>query len=283
MLQVESFFEIARRYRVVFFDAYGVLKNASGVIPGALDMIHRLKSEGVDCHVVTNDASRSPERLAQTYVHPVHGPLIPVEKVASSGLLATEFLAAKVRPGGRVAYLGTETSAYYVTAAGLTAIPLSECDPTSDVDALVFLDDEGFDWARDANLAVNLLRRASIPVVVANADITYPVRDGQVSLAVGSVAALVERAVSKVFVYFGKPDVQVFSFTYGRIRMEHHGLTKRDVLMVGDTLQTDIVGANKFGLDTVLVLSGNTSHKAAQASITSSGIIPTYICDSVNT
>jgi HAD superfamily hydrolase (TIGR01450 family) len=283
MTQAENFFEIARRYRVVFFDAYGVLKNASGVIPGALDVIHRLKSEGVDCHVVTNDASRSPERLAETYAHPVHGQLIPVDKVVSSGLLATEFLAAKVRPGGRVAYLGTPTSAYYVTAAGHAAIPLSGCAPDSDVDALVFLDEEGFDWANDANLAVNLLRRASIPVVVANADITYPVRDGQVSLAVGSVAALVERAVSKVFVYFGKPDVQVFSFTYGRARMEHEGLTKRDVLMVGDTLHTDIVGANKFGLDTVLVLSGNTSAKAVQASIASSGIIPTYICDSINT
>ena len=49
--------------------------------------------------------------------------------------------------------------------------------------------------------------------------------------------------------------------------------------MVGDTLQTDILGGNKFGLDTVLVLSGNTLPKDAENRITSTGIVPTYICD----
>jgi ribonucleotide monophosphatase NagD (HAD superfamily) len=50
--------------------------------------------------------------------------------------------------------------------------------------------------------------------------------------------------------------------------------------MVGDTLQTDIWGGNKFGLDTVLVLSGNTQPKDAENRIIATGIIPTYICDS---
>jgi len=50
--------------------------------------------------------------------------------------------------------------------------------------------------------------------------------------------------------------------------------------MVGDTLQTDILGGNKFGLDTVLVLSGNTLPKDADNRITATGIVPTYICNS---
>ena len=133
------------------------------------------------------------------------------------------------------------------------------------------------------NLAVNLLRRVNIPVVVANADLTYPVRDGEVAIAVGSIANMVQQAVSKTFVCFGKPDVQIFSFTYARVRAEHAGITKREVLMVGDTLHTDILGANKFGLDTILVLSGNTLKHAAESLIASSGIIPTYISDSIST
>jgi HAD superfamily hydrolase (TIGR01450 family) len=283
MLQVESFFEIARRYRVVFFDAYGVLKNATGTIPGALDAIHRLQSVGVDCHVVSNDASRSPERMVEAYVHPQHGRLIAPEKNISSGMLASEFLSAKVRPGGRVAYLGKPASAHYIETAGLIAVPLSECAARDDLDALVFLDDEGFDWFRDINLAVNLLRRTNIPVVVANADVTYPVRDGEVALAVGSLANMVQQAVAKTFVVFGKPDVQIFSFAYARVRAEHAGITKRDVLMVGDTLHTDVLGANKFGLDTVLVLSGNTERHAVEALVAASGIIPSYICEAIST
>lgn len=282
-MKIDSFFEVASRYRVVFFDAYGVLKNSTGTIPGALDAIHRLKQVGVDCHVVSNDASRSPERMVAAYVHAQHGQLISADKNISSGMLASEFLAAKVRPGGRVAYLGKPAAAHYVEAAGLIAVPLSECAGRDDLDALVFLDDEGFDWFRDLNLAVNLLRRVNIPVVVANADLTYPVRDGEVAFAVGSLANMVQQAVAKTFVCFGKPDVQIFSFTYARVRAEHAGITKRDVLMVGDTLHTDVLGANKFGLDTVLVLSGNTQRQTAETLIAASGIIPTYICESIST
>lgn len=50
--------------------------------------------------------------------------------------------------------------------------------------------------------------------------------------------------------------------------------------MVGDTLRTDILGGNKFGLDTVLVLSGNTLPQDANTRITATGILPTYICES---
>ena len=51
--------------------------------------------------------------------------------------------------------------------------------------------------------------------------------------------------------------------------------------MVGDTLQTDILGGNKFGIDTCLVLSGNTLAKNVDVAITASGIIPNHLCESV--
>jgi ribonucleotide monophosphatase NagD (HAD superfamily) len=50
--------------------------------------------------------------------------------------------------------------------------------------------------------------------------------------------------------------------------------------MVGDTLHTDILGGNKFGLDTALVLTGNTQKDEVVLKILSTGIIPTYVCES---
>ena len=50
--------------------------------------------------------------------------------------------------------------------------------------------------------------------------------------------------------------------------------------MVGDTLFTNIIGGNKFGIDTVLVLAGNTLRESAREQIHSLGIIPDYICES---
>ena len=49
--------------------------------------------------------------------------------------------------------------------------------------------------------------------------------------------------------------------------------------MVGDTLHTDILGGNKFGLDTALVLTGNLLPEDYENRIMSTGISPTYICE----
>jgi ribonucleotide monophosphatase NagD (HAD superfamily) len=85
--------------------------------------------------------------------------------------------------------------------------------------------------------------------------------------------------VGKQFIRFGKPDSQMFMFAYDLVRASA-AISKSEIVMVGDTLNTDILGGNKFGLDTVLVLSGNTLAKDAENRITAMGIVPTYICDS---
>ncbi|HEX7479388.1 MAG TPA: HAD-IIA family hydrolase [Polyangiales bacterium] len=278
----QLFSEIAPRYSVILFDAYGVLKNSAGVLPGVLEVLARLIDAGKELYVVTNDSSRSPEVMAHAYAHPTRGELIPGSRHVTSGLLATEFLRTKVR-SGRVAYLGKPSSAYYIDAAGLSPVPVSLCDPHSDVRALALLDDEGFDWQPDLNRALNLLREQNIPVVVANADPTYPVDADKVAIAVGGLGDLMERIVHKRFIRFGKPDALMYAHAYEKARAQRPTLDKSQVLMVGDTLDTDVLGGNKFGIDTVLVLSGNTQRDHAQMQIEATGIIPDYVCDSILT
>jgi len=96
---------------------------------------------------------------------------------------------------------------------------------------------------------------------------------------VGSLADMVEKIIGKMFIRFGKPDAQMFLLAYERALLDINRLKRNEILMVGDTLFTDIIGGNKFGLDTVLVLSGNTLPDMAMIRISSSGIIPTYICE----
>jgi ribonucleotide monophosphatase NagD (HAD superfamily) len=52
----------------------------------------------------------------------------------------------------------------------------------------------------------------------------------------------------------------MFMFAYDLIR-DYRPISKKEIVMVGDTLQTDIIGGNKFGLDTVLVLTGQHTGK----------------------
>ncbi|AMR32898.1 haloacid dehalogenase [Mucilaginibacter sp. PAMC 26640] len=279
MTRIDDFREIIDNYEVIFFDAFGVIKNYGGLVPGIERTFDYLEEEGKEYYIVTNDASRSPAQLAESY-HRKGLHAITAERIISSGMLTKEYLDLKVEDG-IVAYLGTDDSAHYIESEGLHTLPVSQitAENIDKVNALVFLDDEGFDWCSDLNKAVNLLRRRTIPVIVANTDFAYPVNVNELAIAIGGIAAMVETIVGKKFIRFGKPDSQIFMFAYDLIR-EYRPISKKEIVMVGDTLQTDILGGNKFGLDTVLVLSGNTLAGDAQTRMTSTGIVPTYICNS---
>lgn len=281
-MDLVSFRKTAEKYSVIFLDAYGVLKSSTGLIDGALGAITALIEAGKEVFVVTNDSSRSPEAMAERYAEQAGSELLSPARYISSGLLASAYLETQI-PYGKVAYLGKPESAHYVEIAGKIPVPVSECTPKDHIVAIVLLDDEGFDWFRDVNATLNLIRRVNVPVVVANADITYPTRGNDIAIAVGSLGGLLSDITEKTFIRFGKPDSMMFAYALARAREQLPRVTKRDVLFVGDTLRTDIIGANTYGFDTMLVLSGNTLPEHADLMIRASGIIPTYVGASIAT
>lgn len=281
-MDIKRFTEVSEPYSVIFLDAYGVLKSASGMIEGASNALRALSEAGKEVFVVTNDASRSPEAMAIAYADQQYGEILSAERFISSGLLTAAYLEKQV-PYGKVAYLGKPGAAHYIEIAGRIPVPISECSPSDNLVAIVLLDDEGFDWFRDVNATLNLVRRVNVPVIVANADITYPVKGNDIAIAVGSLGELLAGITEKTFVRFGKPDSMMFAYAFARAQELLPNVDKRDVLFVGDTLRTDIIGANTFGFDTVLTLSGNTLPEHAGLMIESSGIIPTYVCESIAT
>lgn len=279
MQRIDNFKSIIDRYEIIFFDAFGVLKNYEGLVPGIEKTFEYLTRQGKEYYIVTNDASRSPVELAQSY-HKKGLTVIDPERIISSGMLTKEYLDLKVKDG-IVAFLGTPESAHYIDNEGRHTMPVSAVNSSNidKVNALVFMDDEGFNWFEDINKAVNVLRKRPIPAIVANTDYAYPLTANDIAVAIGGIANMVESIVGKEFIRFGKPDSQMFMFAYDMIR-ERRAISKKDIVMVGDTLFTDIMGGNKFGLDTVLVLSGNTLPGDAESNIHSTGIVPTYICQS---
>jgi HAD superfamily hydrolase (TIGR01450 family) len=279
-MDLVSFRKTAEHYSVICLDAFGVLRSSTGLIDGALETVKWLIDEGKEVFVVTNDSSRSPESMAERYSEQAGCELLSAERYISSGLLASQYMERQI-PYGKVAYLGKPESAHYIEIAGKIPVPIAQCTAKDHIVAIVLLDDEGFDWFRDVNATLNLIRRINVPVVVANADITYPMRGNDIAIAVGSLGGLLSDITEKTFVRFGKPDSMMFDFALTRARELRPEATKRDVLFVGDTLRTDIIGANTFGFDTMLVLSGNTLPETADLMIRASGIIPTYVSQSI--
>lgn len=277
---MKDFKSLLSNYKVIFFDSYGVIRNYNGLIPGIRHTFEWLQNESKPFYIITNDASRSPELLAEK-LHNNGLDLIQPHQIISSGMLAKEFLDLKVKTGV-VAYMGTPDSAHYIEHPGLEIIPIQDVNEknSDQVTALVLLDDEGFEWLDGINKAVNLLRWRSIPAIVANPDGAYPISKQEVGIAIGGISWMIEKITGKKFIRFGKPDSQIFMFAWEQVKAQYPDITKKDILMVGDTLHTDILGGNKFGLDTALVLTGNILPEDAETRIIGSGIAPTYICTS---
>ena len=270
-----KFIDIIDQYDAFLFDAYGVLKNANGLIEGVKEVLQRLRSLKKPYFVITNDASKSPTLLAKFYEDAGCGDLIDPSIMISSGMLATRYLAQEL-PDEKVGYMGKPASRYYIEEAGCEAIPINEAD--ENIKALVLLDDEGFEWREGMNKAMNLLSNYNILAILANTDLAYPIDVNLSALAVGSIALVLESVTKKQFIKFGKPDGGAFQLVFDLAQKKLRGLEKNKVLMVGDTLHTDIIGANQFGFDSLLTLSGNTTKKRYMQLMELSGIFPTYTC-----
>lgn len=280
MIVQSSFIAIAEHFKAIFLDSYGVIKNYKGLIEGVQDTIDFLRSKEIALRILTNDASRSQHQQAESF-YKLGIRTIETHEIITSGMMARQFLQNKIT-SGKIAYLGTENSAEYILQSGLEHIAVKDVqlDHIDDISAFVFLDDEGFDWNTDINKTVNLLRRKNIPVIIANSDKMYPVSKNDVSVATGGIAKLVENMLNKKFIHFGKPDSQMFMYAFDQLNQKKF-YSKDEILMVGDTLGTDVLGGNKFGVKTMLVLTGNTRAENAETQINASGIIPDYICKSI--
>lgn len=279
-MKIKTFREVAQGYKAIFFDSFGVVKHYKGLISGVQETFQFLDQAGIEYLMLTNVASRSPQQMADGFTK-LGLPQITTDRIISSGMMAQEYLRYKVRDGKAV-YVGTENSAHYIEETGLHTVSIEDLNlnELDDINALVFLDDEGYDWRTAVNKSINLLRKKNIPVVVANTDVAYPVSDGELAMAIGGLAEMIEKIVNKNFIHFGKPDGQMFIYAYQEL-LKRKQIKKDEILMVGDTLYTDIIGGNKFGIDTALVLSGNTQPKNAKSLIKNMGIKPDYICASI--
>ena len=279
-MKFTSFLPIALNYRAIWLDSFGVLKNYNGLIDGIQNTIETLRKHDIAIRILTNDASKSQDEQASNFKK-LGLRDIGASEIITSGMMAKNFLKYKIT-SGKVAYLGTFKSAAYILESGLDSIPVSEVRDIDEIEAFVFLDDEGFDWNTDINKTVNILRRKNIPVILANSDKIYPVSRKDVAIATGGIAQLIESILNRNFIHFGKPDSQMFMQAFEDMNSNATvPYEKNDILMVGDTLHTDILGGNKFGVQTALVMTGNTRRDSLDTSIKATGILPDFICESI--
>ncbi len=250
--------QLIARYDLFLLDAYGVLVTTGGALPGAARFLQRLRAAGKPYLLVTNDASRSPETSLRRYRG--FGLELELDGILTSGMLLADYYASAGLVGARTIVLGTGDSVDYVARAG--GVPVAPNDDSASV--VVVADDDGFRFLDTLNDVVSVLLRrlgrgASTQLVLPNPDLIYPRGPESFGITAGAIAVMLEAIVQlrdparlQRFVALGKPNAAIFEAAARR----HPGIDRRRVVMLGDQLGTDILGANRFGIDSVLVETG---------------------------
>ena len=246
--------DVLDRHAVALFDAYGVLVDATGARPGAAALIARLNVAGRPYFVLTNDGSRLPATCAARYQS--LGLAIGAEQVISTAGLLPRYYAEHGLAGARTLLLGPEDARRAIVEGGGVVVAATE-EPE-----VVVLADEAFPpllpRLDDALSAVcRALEAGRTPrLVLLNPDLMYPRGDGGFGLTAGSLAGMLEAAwalrfpeAPPRFVRLGKPHAPIFAEAVRRSGTH-------DAVLFGDQLETDILGANRAGLASALVLGG---------------------------
>lgn len=229
----------------VLLDLDGVVYTDDVAVTGAPEALARLRRDGTAVRFVTNNASRTPQQVADRLVRV--GVAATAEEVLGSPQATAELLAGPlgVLAGARVAVAGGPGLLDAMTGAGYRAEPVTSVQERPDVLVQGFSADIA--WADLA--AATYWVREGVTWVATNLDLTIPTARG---IAPGNgllVRTVAEAAGREPDAVAGKPEPHLFT-TAAR------SCDSSSPLVVGDRLDTDIAGGRAAGYATALVLTG---------------------------
>ena len=257
--------ELVRAYDLVILDLDGVLYLGDVAVAGAPDAVRRLRDEKVLVAYATNNASRLGKDVAALLT----GLGMPAEEdeVVTSARAAAQVVAERLGGDGSVLVVGAPALREEVRAVGLRPVGAASDGPQ------VVLQGYGpsVGWADLAEASVAI--RGGASWVATNVDKTLPSPRGPLPGNGSLVAALATALGRQPDLVVGKPDPALF------VAASQAREAKRP-LCVGDRLDTDIEGANRAGMDSLLVLTGVS--RAADLLAAGPEMRPTFVAEDLS-
>ena len=253
-IDIEAIFD---HYDAVFFDAYGVLVDGIDALPNAEQLVNIMNASAMNYFIVTNDASKSIESLSNKFQS--QGMRIPVERIVNSGSLISGYYRDEGLVGRPTLVLGTKDSRTYVSGS---CAKILNVDSNSEPDVILFTHSSPYDWESTLKHLLNLVskrfkQQKPVRMVLPNTDFIY--QDGQTDFGMGAAAFVetLEEALMRLHgkhevlraAKLGKPHPPIFTEAIRRAG-------SNNAIMIGDQLETDILGANNLGLDSAVVTTG---------------------------
>ncbi|HWM84204.1 MAG TPA: HAD-IIA family hydrolase [Kofleriaceae bacterium] len=241
-------------------DMDGVLVHGRVVVPGAAEFIARLEASGARFLVLTNNPIYTPGDLAHRLR--TIGLNVPRERIFTSAMATARFLHSQ-RPEGSTAYVIGESG--LSEAMHEVGFVLTDFRP----EYVVLGETQAYNLEQ-ITLGIRLLAAGS-HFIATNPDASGPSESG-LTPACGAMAALMQTASGVNPFFIGKPNPLMM-----RTALNYLDVHSEDTIMVGDRMDTDIIGGVQAGMETVLVLSGVTRREDVRRY----SYQPTRVVDSV--
>jgi 4-nitrophenyl phosphatase len=227
----------------VLMDLDGTVYHIDHPIPGAIEFLRMLETEGIRFACLTNSGSsprRVMDRLARMGVN------VTQEHIYTAGAAAVDYVMEQFGPRPRVFNLATrgvqemlEGRAQFVEGPNQPCDVVIAGDPTS-----------SHAQPDRQQVALELLRNGASLVGIC-ADRAYPSKRG-IEIGGGAFCSMLGFAAGGIqTVFAGKPQAVFFHELCERLNVD-----PKQCVMVGDNLEGDIGGAKGVGMKAVLVLTG---------------------------
>jgi HAD superfamily hydrolase (TIGR01450 family) len=237
--------KIWREFDVLLADLDGVVYEGTRAISGAPEAISELSKAGVSIGYVTNNSSRRPEAIAEQLAG--FGVIVSPEDIIGSGKTGVELLATLIPAGSKVLVVGGEGLRARVLEGGFEIAASSEDKPAGVIQGFA----PDVSWKDLAEAAYSIQNGAKW--VATNQDWTLPQEKGMAP-GNGTLVSAVHTAVGELPLVAGKPEAAIFNSAVKHFQA-------KSPLFIGDRIDTDITGANRAGIASVLVMTGVSTRK----------------------
>lgn len=271
---IQKLREIADDYDVFIIDLWGVIHDGITIFPPTLEVLEKLKHAKKYVYLMTNNPKSTQEnvtKLAGMGLMPeLYTGLISAGQEGIEMFLSKIFLPDHQRP---LKALVVEEG-FICNWTELVEIERVESPLQADFILGFHIHEKNMDMTVYKPLLTQAIHH-KLPFLCVNPDL-YASRNNEQFARVGLLAKTYEEMGGTVF-YAGKPSPSI----YKNIIEKH---THKRILMIGDSLVTDIKGANKMGFDGLLISSGNHKEDLSGLSIQElptffhqQGIVPDYL------
>ncbi len=267
MKNISSLSTIIDRYDSLLLDLWGVIHDGSYLYPGVKETLQHLSATGKKIIFISNAPRRAAK--AEQVLNALGVEKGWYDHIITSGEMGFNWLqSGKAHWGHRYYYIGPSKD--------IDVLEGLEYQRIDDMERCDFMLNVGFGSEEQSTEDFGQLLGAGfkrhLPMLCLNPDMEVVKISGERYPCAGVLAVAYEKLGGKV-TYFGKPYPDIYDACMGWL-----GADKSRVLAIGDGVGTDVAGAYRYGIDSVLVTGGilHMGSETAETVCARYNVKPTY-------